>query len=304
MTELPDIKKLNVVIDKIENDFITEKSLSLSLLRLDKIHPEISGNKFFKLYYFLQQAKSGQKKIITFGGAYSNHLAATAKACSLYGISSVGIVRGELPAKVSHTLLFCKEQGMQLKFISRDDYRKKHETDFKNKLLAEFGECIVIPEGGYSKEGMEGAALISKFYKGIDFSHICCSAGTATTLAGLIKISSASQTILGFSALKGVNDFEERIMYFTGELPNNKFCVLQDYHFGGYAKKTPELISFMNKLYQDLSIPTDFIYTAKMMYGVFDLIKKNYFPRGSKILCIHTGGLQGNLSLPAGTLNF
>jgi 1-aminocyclopropane-1-carboxylate deaminase/D-cysteine desulfhydrase-like pyridoxal-dependent ACC family enzyme len=304
MIELPDIKKIKVVIDELENDFIKEKNVSLSVLRLDKIHPEISGNKFFKLYYFLEEAIDRKKKIITFGGAYSNHLAATAKACKMYGINCIGVVRGEQPAKLSHSLSFCKEQGMQLEFISRENYRKKVANDLKNKLKREFGDCILIPEGGYGNEGLEGAALISNFYSGKEFSHICCSAGTATTLAGLIKTSIATQTVIGFSALKGVTDFEERIMYLTGKLSNRKFCLRHDYHFGGYAKKTTELIYFMNELYQDFRIPTDFIYTGKMMFGVFDLIKKSYFPKGSSILCIHTGGLQGNLSLPAKTLNF
>lgn len=301
---IDDIKNINVAIDKIENDFIKEKNVSLSILRLDKIHPEVPGNKFFKLYYFLEMAITAQRKIITFGGAYSNHLTATAKACKLYGISCIGIVRGEEPEKLSHTLLFCKEQGMQLEFISRMDYRKKDDQDFKGKLTEKYGDHILVPEGGYSKEGMEGAALIANFYRGKDLSHICCSAGTATTLAGLIKASKPGETIIGFSALKGITNCENRITFLTGKLPKEKFCFVNDYHFGGYAKKSNDLLCFMNKLYEAFAIPTDFIYTGKMMFGIFDLIKKNYFPGGSKILSIHTGGLQGNLSLPQGTLNF
>ena len=304
MMKLPDIKKINVVTDKIENDFIEEKKVSLSILRLDKIDREISGNKFFKLYYFLENAIGEHKRIITFGGAYSNHLAATAKACKIYGIGCTGIVRGEERGKYSHTLLFCKEQGMQLEFISREDYRKKDDRGFKDRLTDKFGEHILVPEGGYSKEGLKGAALISSFYIDKDFTHICCSAGTATTLAGLIKASKPPQAIIGFSALKGITDFENRIKFLTGKLPYKKFYLFNDYHFGGYAKRSTELASFMNKFYEEFSIPTDFIYTGKMMFGVFDLLKKKYFPEGSKILCIHTGGLQGNLSLPEGTLNF
>ncbi|HUS02886.1 MAG TPA: pyridoxal-phosphate dependent enzyme [Chitinophagaceae bacterium] len=271
---------------------------------MDKIHPEVPGNKFFKLYYFLTKAITEQKKIITFGGAYSNHLAATAKACKLYGISCIGIIRGERPGKLSHTLLFCMEQGMQLEFISRGDYRKKDDQDLKVKLTHTYGDHILIPEGGYSKEGMEGAALIANFYRTKEFSHICCSSGTSTTLAGLIKASEPRETIIGFSALKGITDCENRIAFLTGETSKGKFCFINDYHFGGYAKKSNELVCFMNKFYEAFAIPTDFIYTGKMMFGIFDLIKNNYFPEGSKILSIHTGGLQGNLSLPAGTLNF
>ncbi|MDB5222808.1 MAG: hypothetical protein JWN83_1475 [Chitinophagaceae bacterium] len=304
MTQLADIKKINVDINKIENEFIAEKKISLSVLRLDKIHPEISGNKFFKLYYFLEQAITEQKKIITFGGAYSNHLAATAGACKEFGLNCIGIVRGEEPKNISHTLLFCKKQGMHLEFISREKYNRKDGEDFKIELTDKFGDHILIPEGGYSIKGAEGAALISNLYQSTDFDYICCAAGTATTLSGLIKSSTPSQKIIGFNALKDLANFEARIQFLLSSHVDKNYSLINDFHFGGYAKKTSELISFINKFYEAFAIPTDFVYTAKMMYGVFELIKRNYFPAGSKIICIHTGGLQGNLSLPAGTLNF
>lgn len=303
MIDLPDIKNIKVDIDKIENELTLQKNVSISILRLDKIHPEVSGNKFFKLYYFLKYALSSQKKIITFGGAYSNHLVATASACNMFGINCIGIVRGEEPKDLSHTLMFCNDRGMQLKFISRKDYKRKDEEDFKINLRDKFGDHILIPEGGYSKHGVDGAALISNFYSA-DFTHICCAVGTATTLAGIIRSSSTEQKIIGFSALKELADFESRIQFLHGKPLHKKYSLINDYHFGGYAKKTDELISFMNLFYEAFAIPTDFIYTAKMMFGVFDLIKKNYFTAGSNILCIHTGGLQGNLSLPPGALNF
>lgn len=303
MTELLDIKKITVDINKIEVEHTIEKNVSLSILRLDKFHHEIQGNKFFKLYYFLEKAITAQKKIITFGGAYSNHLAATASACKMFGLTSIGVVRGEEPKKLSHTLLFCKKQGMQLEFISREEYSKKEHDNFKIKLNGKFGDHILVPEGGYSKEGMEGAALISNFFCNKNFTHVCCAVGTATTLSGLIEASEPSQTIIGFSVLD-LTDIENRIEFLSGDTSDKKYALINNYHFGGYAKKTPELICFMNEFYEAFTIPTDFVYTAKMMFGVFDLINKNYFPAGSKILCIHTGGLQGNLSLPAGTLNF
>ena len=304
MTLLPDIKEINVDIEKIQNDHTKENNVSLSILRLDKIHPDIPGNKFFKLYYFLEQAISRKKMIITFGGAYSNHLAATAIACKMIGIKCTGIVRGEEPKTLSHTLLFCKEQGMLLQFISREDYKSKNEEDFIIEPGGKLGDHIIIPEGGYSKEGAMGAALISNFYKNNSFTHICCAAGTGTTLAGLIKSSIPSQNIIGFSSLKHYDDFETRIEYLLGKSAAKNYFLVHDFHFGGYAKITTELISFMNKFYQEFGIPTDFVYTAKMMFGIFELIKIKFFPRGSKILCIHTGGLQGNLSLPPRTLNF
>ena len=304
MIELPDIKKIKVAIDKIENNLTGEKNVSLSILRLDKINSEISGNKFFKLYYFLEKAIAEQKNIITFGGAYSNHLAATASACKMFGIKCIGIVRGEAPKNLSHTLLFCKEKGMQLEFISRENYKRKDNIDFKIKFAHKFAGHILIPEGGYSKEGTEGASLISNFYSNKGFTHICCAAGTVTTLAGLIKLSLPFQHVIGFSALKKPDDFDSRIKFLLGKSLDKNYFLITDYHFGGYAKKTDELLLFMNTFYESFAIPTDFVYTAKMMFGIFDLIKKNYFTSGSKILCIHTGGLQGNFSLPSGTLNF
>ena len=304
MFELQDIKKLNVAIDKIENKYIREKNVSLSILRLDKIHPEISGNKFFKLYYFLKKAIDQQKKIITFGGSYSNHLAATASACKIFGINCIGIVRGEQPKNISHTLLFCQEQGMQLEFISREKYKTKDEIDLKTRLTNKFGEHILIPEGGFSEEGAKGAEIISSFYNAENFTHVCCAVGTTTTLGGLIRTSRPSQTILGFSAIKDLNDFEKRIQFLLENSIKKNYFLINNYHFGGYAKKPDELILFMNNFYNEFKIPTDFVYTAKMMFGIIDLIKRNYFSPGSKIICIHTGGLQGNFSLPDGALNF
>ncbi len=304
MNQLQNIKNISVDINIIENKFIIDKAPSISILRLDKVHPEVSGNKIFKLYYFLQEAVLSQRKIITFGGAYSNHLAATAAACKIYGIDCIGIVRGEKPKNLSHTLLFCKKQGMRLEFISRENYKMKDSKDFEIKLTADLREHILIPEGGCCKKGVEGAELISNFYSKADYTHICAPVATATTLAGLIKSSLPKQKIIGFSVLKTLDDFENRLESLIGKPIIDNYALINDYHFGGYAKKTGELILFMNRFYEDFKIPTDFVYTAKMMFGIFDLIKKNYFPKGSKILCIHTGGSQGNFSLPPGILNF
>lgn len=304
MNELINLKEIKVRIDRIKNDLTKHHNVSLSILRLDEIHPQVSGNKYFKLYYFLQEAVSTNKKIITYGGAYSNHLAATASACKDLNINCIGIVRGEQPKSLSHTLLFCKELGMQLKFISREDYRNKTHEEVTGKLTNEFGEHILIPEGGFDIKGMKGASLISNFYNNVDYTHICCSVGTATTLAGLINSSRPHQNIIGFSALKNLEYFEQRIQFLLSNKVYNNYSLINDYHFGGFAKYNKALINFMKKFYTEFNIPTDFVYTAKMMFGVFDLIEKKYFVEGSKILCIHTGGLQGNISLPADTLNF
>ena len=295
--KLPDAKDLKVVITKIHDEAWMKNSITLSLLRLDQIHPVVSGNKIFKLQYFLQKAIITNKKIITFGGAFSNHLAATAAACKHYHLHCIGVVRGERPVILSDTLSYCVQQGMQLEFVSRSAYQEKFQEPFLQTLLIKFGDHILIPEGGFSKEGVKGAAEIYNYFADENYTHICCPVGTATTLGGLISAAHPSLQIIGFSALKHI-DFEERIKYLLNDVPSKNYCLISDYHFGGYAKQTNDLINFMNTFYEHYSIPLDFVYTGKMMYGVFDLINKDYFAPHSKILCIHTGGLQGNCSLP------
>jgi 1-aminocyclopropane-1-carboxylate deaminase/D-cysteine desulfhydrase-like pyridoxal-dependent ACC family enzyme len=253
----------------------------------------------------LQEAQqSNHKTILTFGGAYSNHLVATAFACQAYGLKSIGIVRGERPATISETLQHCYNYGMQLKFISRDEYDKKEEQYFINDLLTEFGASVIVPEGGYHPSGAKGAALIGELIKENNYSHICSATGTATTVAGLL-LTKGDQKIIGVPVLKGMTDIEERIRFLcSNNYKNKRLEIFNNYHFGGYAKKTPELIQFMNYLWQQHHLPTDFVYTAKLFFAVYDKIKNNHFAEGSNILCLHTGGLQGNNSLPSGTLLF
>jgi len=264
----------NAVIETLNDELFLQKQVRLSVLRLDKIHPVVSGNKLFKLHYFLDEAtQSSHKTILSFGGAYSNHLAATAFACKALQLKSMGIVRGEQPAHLSPTLQQCMNDGMQLKFISRQQFAKKESGTFTSSLLHESGDCIIVPEGGYHPSGANGAALIMDIPGCRDYSHVCTATGTGTTLAGLLMAASALQLVT-------------------------------DYHFGGYAKKTEALIQFMNKCWQQHHLPLDFVYTAKMLFGIIDRIKNGYFIPGSSILCLHTGGLQGNKSLPLHTLLF
>lgn len=297
------IKNLNVAIQEVYDDVWLNKNISLSLLRLDTIHRDISGNKIFKLYYFLQKAIQDNLKIITFGGAYSNHLYATAAACSHYHLQCIGIIRGQEPAILSPTLSFCLQQGMHLEFISRADYDQKEESLFLQNLTGKYGEHLLIPEGGFSLTGVRGAAKICHYISVDLYTHICCPVGSATTLAGLIQAAGPFQKIIGFSALRQV-DYEERLKKLLNNTVPQNYCMIESYHFGGYAKKTNNLISFMNSFYQDHLIPLDFVYTAKMMYGVIDLLKQNYFAEKSRVICIHTGGLQGNSSLMPGVLNY
>ncbi|WP_462253759.1 1-aminocyclopropane-1-carboxylate deaminase/D-cysteine desulfhydrase [Ferruginibacter sp.] len=296
---------LNAPVEILNDELFQQKKVSVSVLRLDKIHPVVSGNKLFKLHYFLQQAiSSAHKTIVTFGGAYSNHLVATAFACQAPGLKSIGIVRGEKPAQLSATLQQCSNYGMQLKFISREAYSKKEEDDFLSALKNEYGECIIIPEGGYHALGAKGAALIYDLIKDNSYTHICTATGTATTLAGLL-LNDSGKKIISVPVLKGMNDTEKRINFLLGNnFKTDMLQIFNEYHFGGYAKKTEVLTEFMNCLWQQHQLPTDFVYTAKLFFAVFDKIKSNYFEEHSNILCLHTGGLQGNSSLPAGTLLF
>ena len=292
----------NIFIDTIANDCLTEKKISLSVIRLDTIHPIVSGNKLFKLHYFLEEAMAlFTPGIVTFGGAYSNHLVATAFACKTTGLKSAGFVRGEKPAKLSPTLMDCIACDMQLHFISRTEYEQKENPVFIEKIQQQFKDFMIVPEGGYHPKGAAGAALINNFIEE-GTTHICSAVGTATTLAGLIAGAKENQQVIGIPVLKGMNDIAGRISYLANT--THQFQLMDGYHFGGYAKKTPELICFMNHLYEQYKLPTDFVYTAKMMYAVMDCIEKNFFAPGSKITCLHTGGLQGNASLPAGTLIF
>jgi|SRR6185437_642860 len=299
---IPGIIFKNPEITELKNEFYEKNNVRIYLLRLDEIHPVISGNKLFKLYYFLEEAKNNPgKKIITFGGAYSNHLAATAFACKEMNTSCIGIVRGERPEMLSPTLLLCLQKGMQLEFISRENYRRINENEFLNELKAAHGDSIIIPEGGFSIRGKDGASLISELFTDKNFTHVCLPVGTATTFAGILESNKDRSEIIGFGVLKNFTDLDFRLQQLE-VTSHQKYKFNDDYHFGGYSKKTNDLISFMNGFYNQHKIPLDFVYTAKMMFGVNDLVQKKYFASGDKILCIHTGGLQGNNSLPGETL--
>ncbi len=299
-----DVMNLQIEINEIYDDIWNKKNITVSLLRLDKIHPLISGNKIFKLYYFLKKAISLNKKLLTFGGAYSNHLAATAAACKELKLDCIGVVRGDKPAQLSPTLLFCQQQGMQVQYIARDEYAKGEVSKYLQSLKLNEGEFIVIPEGGYSHEGVEGAAIICRYLNDKILTHVCCSVGSATTLAGLVSGTNSNVEVIGFSALKNLTDFEQRMQFLLRGKIKSNYTLINDYHFGGYAKKNDHLISFMNRFHKIHSISLDFVYTAKMMFGVYDILEKGYFPSDSNVVCIHTGGLQGNASLPAGILTF
>jgi 1-aminocyclopropane-1-carboxylate deaminase len=256
------------------------------------IHPFVSGNKFRKLKYNLLKAKEKSfETLLTFGGAFSNHIAAVAYAGKENGFKTIGIIRGdELRDKIAEnpTLTFAQNCGMEFKFVSREEYRLKNEASFVDNLKEEFGNFYAIPEGGTNELAIKGCQEILT-EEDAAFDFICCSIGTGGTIAGIINSALPHQKVLGFPALKG--DFlKEEIRIFA---QNKNWELITDYHFGGYGKVNQDLIAFINQFYDKNNIPLDPIYTGKMVFGVMDMIERNYFPDQSKILLIHTGGIQG-----------
>lgn len=270
----------------------------VTIKRLDQIHPQISGNKFFKLKYnFLEAQARGCKHIITFGGAYSNHIAATAYAAHLFGFQSIGIIRGEelVNCPLNHTLSTAQHFGMQLEFVSREKYRLKETEEFIQALKQTYPESYIIPEGGSNDLAIQGCIEILSEHDLQDYDVICCAVGTGGTITGLINASSEHQQILGFSALKG--DFLAKEVALKTHKKNWK--ITDAYCCGGYAKTTVELLQSIEKFEQKHQIPLEHIYTGKMLFGVLDLIKKEYFEENTRILVIHSGGLQGRLNTTA-----
>jgi 1-aminocyclopropane-1-carboxylate deaminase len=263
----------------------------LFIKREDLLHPFVSGNKFYKLKYNLQEAKrQNHKTLLTFGGAFSNHIAAVAYAANESNFKSIGIIRGdELSHKAAKnpTLAFAEKQGMRFEFISREAYRNKTNLKFIEDLESKFGNFYLIPEGGTNNLAVLGCEEILTD-DDFNFDYICCCVGTGGTISGIINSSQKNQKIIGFPALKG-GFLNNEIQKFSMK---NNWMLQTDYHFGGYGKVSDNLILFINDFYEAYKIPLDPIYTSKMAFGIIDLISKNYFEPNSKILMIHSGGLQ------------
>ncbi len=266
-------------------------NIRLTIKREDLLHPHISGNKFRKLKYNILQAKAeGKKALLTFGGAYSNHIAATAAAGKEHGFETIGVIRGEeLFDKIvdNPTLSFAAQCGMRFKFVSRTHYANKTDLDFINSLRDEFGDFYLVPEGGTNALAVKGCTEIVTPDDAV-FTHICCAVGTGGTLSGIINSALPNQKILGFPALKA--DLSGEIRKFA---QNDNWELIEDYNFGGYAKINENLVQFVNDFYVKTGIPLDPVYTGKMVFGVMDRIHNNKFEPGANILLIHTGGLQG-----------
>lgn len=267
--------------------------MTVTLKREDLLHPVISGNKYRKLKYNLREAKRLKKNVlVTFGGAYSNHIAAVAGAGKEAGFSTLGIIRGEeLHAKIieNPTLKYAQECGMKFEFVSRERYRDKIKPGFLDSFLEKPQSCYVLPEGGTNDLAIKGCEEILTL-DDTEYDYICVSVGTGGTMAGLINSATKGQKVIGFSALKG-SFMHDQITALTKRKEN--WELNSDYHFGGYGKINDQLIAFINEFYRQTQIPLDPIYTGKLLYGVIDLHRKKYFEKDSKILVIHTGGLQG-----------
>lgn len=256
-------------------------------------HRFISGNKWWKLKYNLEEAsRLGCKKLLTFGGAYSNHIYATAAAAHELEFESIGIIRGEENLPLNPTLAFARAKGMDLHYISREEYRRKTEPDFLKGLKELFGDFYLIPEGGTNTLAVRGVAEFANLLSHeAAFDYLCLPVGTGGTIAGMISGLDRGKKIVGFPVLKGASFLEDEIRVYT---ENENGQLMYEYHFGGYAKSNERLKAFIKEFERSNNIPLDPIYTAKMMFGVFDLIKQGFFKRGSAVLVLHTGGLQGN----------
>ena len=281
-------------ISEIKSQLFEQNKLKIFLKPEYGNHPYVSGNKWWKLKYNLEEAiKNGNTTLLTFGGAYSNHIYATAAAARELGLKSIGIIRGEETLPLNPTLTFAKECGMQLHYVSRGDYRKKSETVFIQELKDKFGRFYLIPEGGTNALAVKGCAEFAlQLNDEVNFDYLCLPVGTGGTMAGMIEGFDSSKRILGFPVLKGGEFLEKEIKRFTTKEGN--WQLTHDYHFGGYAKSTAELEKFKTEFEKEFNLPLDLIYTSKMMFGVVDLVKKGFFKKGSTILIFHTGGLQGS----------
>lgn len=274
----------------LPDPFPSKVPIRVYLKRDDLLHPLVSGNKWRKLKYNLLAAQAQQHHtLLTFGGAYSNHLYATAAAGRVFGFSTIGIVRGDelADAPLNPTLSFCQSGGMRLHFVSRADYRRKDDSAFLAQLTDRFGPCYIIPEGGTNELAIRGTAeimpeIVAQLGRAPDY--VCCAVGTGGTVLGLAQTAPPETTVLGFLSLKAP-DFQ---------LSEPANCHLETaYHFGGYAKTTPELLSFIRSFERKTGVLIDQVYTGKLLFGIYDLAWQGRFPDGATVVAVHTGGSQG-----------
>ncbi len=256
------------------------------------LHPYVSGNKFRKLKYNIQKAKDEKfKQILSFGGAYSNHIYSLAAAGKIHNIPTIGIIRGEEHTPLNDTLQFATDCGMKLIYISREAYRNKSNPECLAQLQTEYPNAFIVPEGGSNTLGVKGCEeIISEI--DVDFDYICTGVGSGGTISGIINSLQGNKIILGFPAIKNADYLKTDISQFLKEDYQN-WGFISNYHFGGFAKMKPKLLDFIQSFKKNHDVLLDPLYTGKMIFGIFDLIQKDYFPLNTTIVAIHTGGLQG-----------
>ncbi|MES2477998.1 MAG: pyridoxal-phosphate dependent enzyme [Bacteroidota bacterium] len=294
MAIIKPVNEANIVVQDLKG-FAKDSTIQVQMLRLDAIHPIISGNKWYKLKYNIEEAfRQEAKGILTFGGAYSNHLIATAAAAYYAGLAATGVVRGIYSLnQLNPVLQQCTDYGMQLHFVSREEYNLKEDANFQQSLLQLFPDYLLIPEGGANEAGRKGAGEITDFIPS-DVSHVLVSVGSATTFIGLRNALPSGQELLGFAPMKGGVYLKAEVEQHLLPQKNIHWHLIDEYDFGGFGKITQELTDFMSEFKQQYGFDLDRVYTAKMMKGLQHKLKEGYFPQGSKILCIHSGGLTGN----------
>jgi 1-aminocyclopropane-1-carboxylate deaminase len=286
----------NTPIVRIVDSQLDESGVEVCIKREDLLDQYISGNKFRKLKYnVIEAANLGHDTLLTFGGAYSNHIHALAYAGMIYNFKTIGIIRGELTLPLNPTLQDARKFGMRLCYVSRANYRDKDHPAFIEKLIEDFGKFFLVPEGGSNTNAVRGCTdIVDETVVGFDY--ICCTVGTGGTLAGIIAGMDNNKNVLGFPVLKNGGFLKDTITRLLTDYTTKYFDnwqLMLNYHFGGYAKFDQSLVSFINQFKSLQGIPLDPIYTGKLMYGIFDLVKEGFFKRGDRILAIHTGGLQG-----------
>lgn len=271
-------------VQEISNSFLKSKNVRILIQREDLNDSYCMGNKWWKLRYNLIEAiKQNHNTVLTFGGAFSNHIVATASACNRMGLKSVGVIRGDFTNNLNPSLLKAQNDGMELHFVDRHTYREKSNIDWKST----YGNCYLIPEGGTNELAVSSCEEMISFK---EFDTVCVPVGTGGTLSGIIRSLKPSQRAIGFSSLKGGGFLYDEVRKYVDR---SNWSIQSDYNFGGYAKINRELVDFMNTFKRDFSIQLDPVYTAKMFYGIFDMIKTNQISSNSTILAIHTGGTQG-----------
>lgn len=297
----PRTSQIGSLLLHVIDDAVTRSAgVSLRILRLDQVHPLLTGNKWYKLRLNLQSAREqGYSTVLSFGGAYSNHLHALAAAGRLFGFRTIGVIRGEIVEPLNPTLAFAQEQGMELHAVSRADYRNKTSPDFLAQLTERFGMCFVIPEGGGNEAGVLGCTEIARsLHWSPDATDrlVTLACGTGATLAGIVAGLTVPCQVIGFSTLKGGEFLAQQVRDFLEVVQvadPGKWHINTQAHCGGYARVTEELLAFIRDFTDRTGVPLEPVYTGKMMFGLYAMLTAGEIARGSEIIAIHTGGLQG-----------